>query len=120
MSQELYTDDGEEVRRIRSFPHLVDNGNRVRYTSAIVDIETGNGLQVSLERPELRLRWSDTRGRSWGTHISNNLGSTGEFLHSCKFTRLGMARDRVFEVSWAADCKTSMNGMFVELQPGAS
>lgn len=120
MGSDLFTDDGEEIRRIRSFPHMVDNGNRVRYDSAIADIETGNGIPASLERPELRLRWSDTRGRSWGTSISNNLGSSGEFLHSCAFKRLGMARDRVFELSWAANCKTALNGMFVDLQPAGS
>lgn len=120
MSTDLYTDDGEEIRRIRSFPHMVDDGNRVTYWGFRADIQTGEGLAASFSGAELRLRWSDTRGASWGQSISGTLAPTGDYLHSCMFQRLGMARDRVFELSWAADCKTSLNGAFVSALPGSS
>lgn len=120
MSTDIYTDDGEEIRRIRSFPHMVDDGNRVTYWAFRADIQTGEGLTASFEGAELRLRWSDTRGASWGQHISGTLAPNGDYLHSCMFQRLGMARDRVFELSWAADCKTSLNGAFVSALPGTS
>lgn len=120
MSTDIFTDDGEEIRRIRSFPHMVDDGNRVTYWAFRADIQTGEGLAASFEGAELRLRWSDTRGASWGQSISGTLAPGGDYLHSCMFQRLGMARDRVFELSWAANCKTSLNGAFVSALPGTS
>lgn len=120
MSTDLYTDDGEEIRRIRAFPHMVDDGNRVMYRQLIADVQVGIGLKQSFNGAELRLRWSDTKGASWGTSISETFGAGGDYVHSCSFRRLGMARDRVFELSWVADCQTALNGAFVQIEPSAS
>lgn len=119
MSEAFHTDDGEEMRRIRAFPHMVDDGNRVKYSTFLADMEVGEG-EGSSASPELRLRWSDSRGKAWGTSISKNLGAIGQFNRSCNFNRLGMARDRVFELSWSADCKTALNGAFVNAEPVAT
>jgi hypothetical protein len=60
------------------------------------------------------LRWSDTRGKSWGNAIKTSLGKEGEYLTSLQFQRLGMARDRVFELSWSAPVKTALLGAWVQ------
>lgn len=108
-----YTDNGNPIPRIRSFMHSVDdNSDRIRYREFIVNMEVGNGaghIQVPVF-----LRWSDTRGKSWGNRISTSLGLEGEYLTSLQFQRLGMARDRVFELSWSAPVKTSLLGAFVQ------
>lgn len=119
-SLDLFTDDGNEIIRIRAFPHMTDDGNRVIYTAFRADMECGEGVPFGQPLPELRLKYSDTRGRSWNNSISNTLAPTGDFLHSCMFQRLGMARDRVFELSWVANCKTSLNGAYVQLKQAAT
>lgn len=111
-----YTDNGTAIPRIRSFPHLVDDGNRVMYRQFIADMEVGNGMGNNARVP-LFLRWSDTRGASWSNAIKEDLGSEGEYLRSVQFQRLGMARDRVFEVSWSSNVKTALNGAFLETMP---
>jgi len=116
----LFTDDGNEMIRIRTFPHMVGDGNRMIYHSFRADVQCGEGVPSGDPLPELRLRFSDTRGRSWNNHIHKELGETGDFLHSCMFQRLGMARDRVFELSWVSNCKTSLNGAFVQVSPAAT
>jgi hypothetical protein len=63
---------------------------------------------------KLYLRYSDTRGQSWSNPIEDNLGATGDFLKSIQYQRLGMARDRVFELFWSAPVRTALNGAFVE------
>lgn len=60
------------------------------------------------------LRYSDTRGESWSNPIANDFGATGEFLKSIQFQRLGMARDRVFELFWSAPVRTALQGAFVD------
>lgn len=107
-----HTDDGDPITHIRSFPHMVDDGKRVFYRQFIADMEVGS---TTLDNdPTLSLRWSDTRGASWGNPITQSLGKTGKYLTSVQFQRLGMARDRVFELSWAGDFRTALNGAFVE------
>lgn len=113
---DAYTDDGAPVRRIRSFPHLADDGSRVTYQQFQAAMEVGTGDFG--DNPEIRLRWSDTKGASWGTSISSSLGARGEYLKDCRFLRLGQARSRVFELSWSADCPTALNGAYIQIQQG--
>lgn len=120
LDQDAYLDDGSPIRRIRSFPHLLADGERVMYRTLIADMQVGSGVQSSTEAPEIRLRWSDTRGYSWGNHVSQDIGAIGEFLTCVQFQRLGMARDRVFELSWAANSKTALSGAFIDAQPAGS
>lgn len=132
-----YLDDGQPIVRVRTFPHLIENGNRVTYRSFIADVDAGNILQHMTEDsdrsdfnwdfnsdfgasppiaavPMLTLRWSDTRGHSWGTPVNQRLGSTGQYIQSPKWAPLGMARDRVFELSWAVNAPVALNGAFIE------
>jgi len=109
------TDDGAPISRLRSFPHMVDDGNRVAYREFIADFQVGEG-EGSGAVP-LYLRWSDTKGASWGNYIEESFGLEGDYLKSVQFQRLGMARDRVFELSWSAPVKTALNGAFVQANP---
>jgi hypothetical protein len=109
------TDNGDPVSRLRSFPHMVDDGNRVIYRELIADFQVGEGAENG-EVP-VYLRWSDTKGASWGNHIEESFGLEGEYLKSIQFQRLGMARDRIFELSWSAPVKTALNGAFVQATP---
>lgn len=111
-----YTDNGNPIPRIRSFLHSVDdNSDRMRYREFIANMEVGNGTGTYDEVPVF-LRWSDTRGKSWGNAISSSLGLEGEYIKSLQFQRLGMARDRVFELSWSAPVKTALLGAWVQAE----
>ena len=118
LSQDQYTDDGDEIRRVRSFPHLLNDGKRVVYTQLQAAMQVG-AAGVGQEA-EIRLRWSDTKGYSWQGVTSATLGARGEYIHDVRFLRLGMARDRVFELSWTAAFPTALNGAFLQLIPSAT
>jgi len=111
-----YTDNGNPIVRIRSFPHGVDDSsNRIHYMEFIANMEVGNGTGAN-DPVSVFLRWSDTRGVSWGNPVQRSLGKEGEYIKSVQWRRLGMARDRVFEVSWSAPVKTALLGAWVEAQ----
>jgi hypothetical protein len=38
-----YTDNGRPIKRLRSFPHLLNDGKRVFYRQFLADLETGTG-----------------------------------------------------------------------------
>jgi hypothetical protein len=109
---DVYTDDEKPIARVRSFPHMVDDGNRVMYREFVADFQVGYG--ASNGEVPVYLRWSDTKGKSWGNQIVESFGLEGDYLKSIQYQRLGMARDRVFELSWSAPVDTALNGAFVQ------
>lgn len=115
IDQDSYTDNGTSIPRIRSFHHMEDdNSDRIRYRELIAEMESGNG--VSNQDVPVYLRWSDTRGKTYGNAVSQSMGKEGEYLTSIQWQRLGMGRDRVFELSWSVATKTALNGVFVQAE----
>lgn len=130
------TDAGNPIVRVRTIPHIIENGNRVTGTRIIIDMQTGtmgsaqNNADIiedyatdfstdfgPLERGPLNqisLRWSDNRGASFGNAITQDIGNSGEYGRSLVFHRLGMARDRVYEISWSSPLPTALNGVFLD------
>lgn len=118
MNLDNYTDNGQPITRRRGFPHLVAGGTRALYRSFIADIECGNQDPAdSSKPPQISLRWSDDRGRSWSNPIEQSLGAGGQYLTQPKWNRLGLARDRVFELFWSPAQKTALNGAWVDSTP---
>lgn len=118
MTSDVDTDAGNDILCIRSFAHISNEDNRTFYTRFIADMEVGEAAVDYGDEPQVRLRWSDTRGRSWGTPVSVGLGNAGEFHKIVQFNRLGSARDRVFELSWSARVRTALNGAYIEAEAG--
>lgn len=116
MRTDVYQDNGAAIRRVRSFPHMLSDSNRIMYRELVASMEVGDGRPDSFESGELRLRWSDTGGASWGSSVSSELGPRGDHIRSLQFQRLGYARDRVFELSWMANTKTALNGVFLRVE----
>lgn len=143
---DVFTDAGDPIVCIRSFPHMVEDGNRIQYQSFIADMQVGTydpDLKAGIgpdfniviyieqpdynldfgpipqrlleEEPQITLRWSDDRGVSYSNGVKQSLGKTGEYLTSIQWNRLGMARDRVFEVSWSSPVRTALQGAFVDV-----
>lgn len=120
-----FLDDEQPIKRMRGFPHLIENGNRVFYTHFQADIQAGEDTgaydsTTVANPPKITLRISDDRGRSYWTPPMQSLGAQGQYLVSPSWRRMGMARDRIFELSWSAPAKTALNGAFVETQPASS
>lgn len=112
------TENGNPIIRRRGFPHMIDGGNRVIYRQFVADFEVG-AEQSTYQQGDatVYLRWSDTKGKTWGNPIAGNIGPLGDYLRSVQFTRLGVARDRVFELFWSAPQVTALNGGFVVADP---
>jgi uncharacterized membrane protein len=51
LDHRVFTDNGRPIKRVRSFPHGVNDGKRVFYRQFIADFDTGNAPQTSVEVP---------------------------------------------------------------------
>lgn len=118
MTPDAFDDAGTDMLHVRSWPALSNEKKRIFLDRFSADMEVGE-IPVDQDEPQVRLRWSDTRGRTWKNPVSRGLGERGEFGHLVQFNRCGQSRERVFEVSWSAPVKTALNGAYVDPELGA-
>lgn len=140
-----FTDAGAPIYRARAWPHLIADGNKVVYEEFALDMEVGSMAQASagaiqteadgdiqlevgggniateaavpMAALTVMLRWSDNKGASFGNPIVLGTLVPGKSLQQLQRKRLGMARDRIFEVFWTAPVKTAINGAFIRPNP---
>jgi hypothetical protein len=121
LNLDTYLDAGDPIIRTRSFPHITQSNDRSIHTNLILAMEVGNEMSTDTDDQHMvSLRWSDDAGRSYGNAVLQTLGATGGYDTSIQFTRLGLARDRVYEASWSAPVKTVLQGAYLDLIKCAS
>lgn len=120
MTTEADTDAGNDIVCVRTFPHIGNDENRAFYDYFVAEMEVGTAPVDYGTEPVARLRWSDTRGKSWGTTISHGMGNRGKFDEIIRFNRLGQddGNGRIFELSWSARVQTALNGAYIGILGG--
>lgn len=112
---------GDPITRIRSFPHITQENDRMVHRNLIAAMEVGNSMSSATNDNDfVSLRWSDNAGRSYGEAVLQSLGPSGNYLASLQWNRLGLARDRVYELSWSAPVKTSIQGVYLDVLKSAT
>ena len=113
------------ITYLRTFPHLMSGrnpqgqpilaeGQMVMHNAFQLDAETGNGPNnTGGGAPQFSLRWSDTRGTTWGNAVLQSAGAQGQYITRPKWAGLGQAMDRVYEVSWTFSGQVALNGAWV-------
>lgn len=135
MDLDTYTDTVQEIvgaiSWIRTFPHLMSgidkktgqpvlaNGKMVRHDRFQLDIQVGlvpnsfDDLGQPIQ-PQVKLRWSDDRGMSWGEDVLQTTGTFGKFITRPQWRGVGQAMDRVYEVEFSGPGPQALNGAWVE------
>jgi hypothetical protein len=101
-SFDYYTDNGQEIKRIFTLPHIHDDRKRFFYDSFELDMECGVGLIDDGDQghdPQAMLQISNDGGHTWGNELWADIGKLGTYRTRVKWNRLGRARDRVFKVT---------------------
>lgn len=103
-----YTDNGDNIRRVRRCPHLVADFQRQYFDELQIQFQPGVGLQgittppLNLETegadPQAMLRWSNDGGSTWSNEHWAAIGKVGKYQNRIIWRRLGWARDRIYEV----------------------
>lgn len=111
-----YTDNGEPIRRIRSFPTMQNELKRVRYDKFIADMQVGSDPNnESATINQVGLRYSDTGGQNWSDTIYQPIGQTGQFNTNMQWRKNGIGRRRVYELSWTVPVPTALNGAYIDV-----
>jgi len=92
-----YTDNGNEIRRLRRAPHLISDYQRQYFHELQIHFQPGVGLPDG-SAPQAMLRWSDDGGSTWSNEHWSSIGVQGAYKNRAIWRRLGESRDRIFEV----------------------
>lgn len=118
----VYTDFGGPIKRLRGFPHLLNNGSRAFYRQFLADFDAGTapGLTTDPDADDIYLDWSDDRGHSFGNPVPVSMGALGAYNTSLQWQRLGYARDRCFRLTWSTPNNVALQGAWIDVTPSQS
>ena len=96
----VYSDAaGALLYRLRRAPHLTKDLNRVRHRRLQIQLEPGVGLQNGQgSNPQAMMQWSDDGGSTFGPEHWTSIGAVGAYKNRAIWRKLGMSRDRVYQV----------------------
>jgi hypothetical protein len=134
IDQNTFTDAGQPIVCVRSFPHVVDELKQITITDITLDMQTGmlsgsaeqrqafsafsdgfsNGFGpvTKVDAPQVSLRISKDGGGTFGNRRIKTLMSAGHYRSLLRWRGCGMGRDFVFEFSWSAPMSTGINQAF--------
>jgi len=100
LDRTIYTDDGQNVKRLRRAPHLTVDLQRQYFEELQLQFQPGVGLSTGQgDDPQAMLRWSSDGGSTWSSEHWTTIGKIGKYTNRAIWRRLGTARDRIFEVT---------------------
>lgn len=106
---------GSPIKRLRSLPALSKESAQITDPVLLVDMEVGSMKESD---NMLTLRHSGNYGKTWSDGIMQSLGARGEYDKHIKFSNLGHARNRVYELSWTGEGASALQS--VSISPFAS
>ena len=107
LDQSNYTDNGQNVKRVRRCPHIVTDLQRQFFEELQIQFQPGIGLtglttplndETVGADPQAMLRWSNDGGSTWSNEHWASIGKVGKYQNRAIWRRLGWSRDRIFEV----------------------
>ena len=118
LSSDAYTEwDGRLIKRIRSGPVIWSDMKTIRHNAFLLDMATGVGTvqpgSVGFD-PKAMLRWSDDSGYTWSSEYWASFGLRGDYGMQVRFNRLGVARNRIYEVTITQPVKVVITGAGID------
>lgn len=122
LNEDYYSDDGNEITRMRCSPHVSGGLDRLFCNSFKLDIEAGVGLDGIKQGsdPQIMLDFSDDGGHTWSSENWVSIGQVGEYKKRICWRRLGKFRDRIFRVKITDPVKVNILAAEIDVEQGAS
>lgn len=119
MGLDLYTDAGQEIRRVRTSAIFKRGGHWITIGELWLDFATGVGLDGTGQGadPKVMLR-AAPEGVALGVERSESLGGIGAYDTQVRFFDFGTGRAWVFEVSVSDPVFTALKGAVATISVG--
>lgn len=125
MDFDTYTDNGNVIQRRRSTATIHGGlygvpGKELFYDGVFFDMQTGEGLTTGQGvDPEVMIRYSDDRGRTWSAEIWYPLGVGGDYLKRVELTQQGSAYERIYELTFSDPTEFTLVEAWADIEVGA-
>lgn len=114
MHEDIYSDNGREIKRQRTFTHINNEGKRARLSELQVDFETGVGLTTGQgSDPVANLEVSTDGGHTFGNELSVGIGQKGDRNARAVWRRLGYGSQFTFRVTISDPVKVAICGAYL-------
>ena len=114
-SLDFYDDDGDEIRRERTFTHISSENNRFTVNEVQIDFESGVGLTNGQgSDPQVWLQTSNNGARSFGTELLAGIGKLGKLRTRAVWRRLGQFDLMTLKVSISDPVKVAICGAYMK------
>lgn len=115
-----YTDNGNEIARIRTTPYVSQELKNVFFSKIQIDLQTGITQPGMTQDAQCMLRWSDDGGNSWSNEYWVDLGALGNTRTRAIWRRLGRSRERIFQFKITDPVPVAITDAFIDVQVGTS
>lgn len=105
----VITDFGTRIVSLGTLQPISDNGNWVPFNRLELMFESGIG-NLTETNPQVMVRWSDDRGKTWSSEHWRRLGAQGEYQNRQLWNRMGRGRQRIYEWSVSSAVRRTLIG----------
>ena len=115
MSLSVYSDNGDPIASERTFTHVSQENQRVRYRQLEIAMETGVGNQSDPgQDPQATLYISADGARTWSNGYQTSFGKVGNYKSRAVWRRLGYASDLTLKVRITDPVKRVLVGAYLQ------
>lgn len=115
MSPSYYDDDFAPLVAERTFTHISNENERLKFSQLEIAMETGVGLQTGQgENPQISLKISRDGGRTWSNEYATSFGAVGAYTARAIFRRLGQAFNWTFKIRITDPVKRVLIGGYLK------
>lgn len=112
-----YTDNGDEIRRVMSTPHIHHENRRVSVNQLKLEYERGTALTSGQgSDPVIWMKYSKDGGYTWSDEVIRKMGAKGNYSNEISWNRLGCGRDYVFELAMSDPVKSDLYALYIDLE----
>lgn len=116
-----YTDDGNEIRRIRTAMAVHEDRKLIFHRALEIDFEGGVGIATGQgDDPQAMLKWSDDSGHTWSNEYWADIGKIGRHDTRTRWRRLGRSRERIYNLTISDPVKAVIIGAHLDAGAGIS
>lgn len=113
----VVTEWGGILRSSGTFPPISDDNRQSIHNRLELIFEPGLG-DLTTVNPQVMLRWSDTRGKTWSSEKWRSLGRQGEYGKRVAWHALGQANSRIYEWAVTDPVRRTLIGATLETERG--
>ena len=120
LDMDTFAEYGTTMQGILTGPPVHSDRKRIFHNKFELDIESGVGLTSGEgSDPQMWMDYSDDGGRTFSLRKPfRSMGKLGEYQARLRWTRLGMARNRIYRVTVADAVKRSIVGTHLDADMG--